>query len=221
MTMWQGNASAGRSKCSGTSRFRAALGRVVAVAVICTLGGVFAVPVSAQTSVALLDLAVVFENHPAFKSRLTQLKQDADGLQASVLQQRQALVKEQENLRLLYQPGSKEFKEKEKELAVKATQLEVDSNDRMRELMIQEAQLHYSVYSEVNKLVDEYCTQFDVRLVLRFNSNAVQPDKPESVMQQVNNAVVYYNPAKDITAAIVQRVSQVRGATASPGLQPR
>jgi hypothetical protein len=40
-------------------------------------------------------------------------------------------------------------------------------------------------------------------------------------MQQVNGAVVYYNPAKDITAAIVQRVSQVRGATANPGLQPR
>jgi Skp family chaperone for outer membrane proteins len=195
--------------------------RVFAAAAVCVLSGGFAGSAAAQTSVALLDLAVVFENHPAFKSRLTQLKQDADGLQASVLQQRQALVKEQENLRLLFQPGSKEFKEKEKELAVKATQLEVDSNDRMRELMIQEAQLHYSVYSEVNKLVDEYCTQFDIRLVLRFNSAAVQPEKPESVMQQVNGAVVYYNPAKDITAAIVQRVSQVRGATANPGLQPR
>jgi Skp family chaperone for outer membrane proteins len=195
--------------------------RVFAAAAVCVLSGGFAGSATAQTSVALLDLAVVFENHPAFKSRLTQLKQDADGLQASVLQQRQALVKEQENLRLLFQPGSKEFKEKEKELAVKATQLEVDSNDRMRELMIQEAQLHYSVYSEVNKLVDEYCTQFDIRLVLRFNSAAVQPEKPESVMQQVNGAVVYYNPAKDITAAIVQRVSQVRGATANPGLQPR
>jgi Skp family chaperone for outer membrane proteins len=195
--------------------------RVFAAAAVCALSGGFAGSATAQTSVALLDLAVVFENHPAFKSRLTQLKQDADGLQASVLQQRQALVKEQENLRLLFQPGSKEFKEKEKELAVKATQLEVDSNDRMRELMIQEAQLHYSVYSEVNKLVDEYCTQFDIRLVLRFNSAAVQPEKPESVMQQVNGAVVYYNPAKDITAAIVQRVSQVRGATANPGLQPR
>lgn len=221
MTLWQRNASVKRSNGSRNSRLSAALGRVFAAAAICTLGGLLAEPVSAQTSVALIDLAVVFENHPAFKARLAQLKQDADGLQASVLQQRQALVKEQENLRLLYQPGSKEFKEKEKELAVKATQLEVDSNDRMRELMIQEAQLHYSVYSEVNKLVDEYCTQFDIRLVLRFNSTAVQPDKPESVMQQVNNAVVYYNPAKDITAAIVQRVSQVRGAAANPGLQPR
>lgn|GEM_PF-1447227 len=221
MTLWQRNASVRRSDRSWNSPVRGLLVRVFAAAAVCVLSGGFAGSATAQTSVALLDLAVVFENHPAFKSRLTQLKQDADGLQASVLQQRQALVKEQENLRLLFQPGSKEFKEKEKELAVKATQLEVDSNDRMRELMIQEAQLHYSVYSEVNKLVDEYCTQFDIRLVLRFNSAAVQPEKPESVMQQVNGAVVYYNPAKDITAAIVQRVSQVRGATANPGLQPR
>lgn len=216
MTLWQWNASAGWS-----NRSRAFVSRAVVVLAICASFGLWVRPVSAQTSVALLDMAVIFENHPVFKSQLTQLKQDADALQASVLQQRQALVKEQENLRLLYQPGSKEFKEKEKELAVKATQLEVDSNDRMRELMTQEAQLHYNVYTEVNRLVDEYCTQFDIRLVLRFNSAAVQPEKPESVMQQVNSAIVYYNPAKDITPAIVQRVAQVRGAAGNSGLQPR
>ena len=221
MTLWQRNASVEWSVGSSRSRVRAVFVRGIIATVLSAWCAHFAATASAQTSVALLDLAVVFESHPVFKARLAQLKQDADGLQASVLQQRQALVKEQENLRLLYQPGSKEFKEKEKELAVKATQLEVDSNDRMRELMTQEAQLHYSVYTEVNKLVDEYCTQFEIRLVLRFNSAAVQPDKPESVMQQVNSAVVYYNPTRDITPAIVQRVSQVRGATANPVGQPR
>ncbi len=216
MTQWQWNAFAERSVRSRISLICMA----AAFAVFSGLG-LRGEALQAQTSVALVDLAVVFENHPVFKARLAQLKQEADGLQATVLQQRQALVKEQENLRLLYQPGSKEFKEKEKELAVKATQLDVDSNDRMRELMIQEAQLHYSVYTEVNRLVEEYCTQFDIRLVLRFNSAAVQPEKPESVMQQVNGAVVYHNPARDITAAIVQRVAQVRGAAGNPGLQPR
>jgi hypothetical protein len=152
---------------------------------------------------------------------LAQLKQDADGLQTAVLQQRQALIKEQENLRLLYQPGSQEFKDKEKELALKVTQLEIDSNDKMRDLMVQEAKLHFEIYSEVNRLVDEYCNQFDIRLVLRFNSATVQPDKPESVMQQVNGAIVYYNPNRDITAAIVQRVAQVRGAANTQPIQPR
>jgi hypothetical protein len=152
---------------------------------------------------------------------LAQLKQDADGLQTAVLQQRQALIKEQENLRLLYQPGSQEFKDKEKELALKVTQLEIDSNDKMRDLMVQEAKLHFEIYSEVSRLVDEYCNQFDIRLVLRFNSAAVQPDKPESVMQQVNGAIVYYNPNRDITAAIVQRVAQVRGAANPQPIQPR
>jgi hypothetical protein len=152
---------------------------------------------------------------------LAQLKQDADGLQTAVLQQRQALIKEQENLRLLYQPGSQDFKDKEKELALKVTQLEIDSNDKMRDLMVQEAKLHFEIYSEVNRLVDEYCNQFDIRLVLRFNSATIQPDKPESVMQQVNGAIVYYNPNRDITAAIVQRVAQVRGAANSQSIQPR
>ena len=215
MTLWRWNALLGPSARSGISFL------CLAAFAVTTLSSGLAGSLQAQTPVALLDMAVVFENHPAFKSRLAQLKQDADGLQTAVLQQRQALIKEQENLRLLYQPGSQEFKDKEKELALKVTQLEIDSNDKMRDLMIQEAKLHFEIYSEVNRLVDEYCNQFDIRLVLRFNSATIQPDKPESVMQQVNGAIVYYNPNRDITAAIVQRVAQVRGAANSQPIQPR
>lgn len=215
MTLWRWNALLGLSARSGISFL------CLAAFAVTTLSSGLAGSLQAQTPVALLDMAVVFENHPAFKTRLAQLKQDADGLQTAVLQQRQALIKEQENLRLLYQPGSQEFKDKEKELALKVTQLEIDSNDKMRDLMIQEAKLHFEIYSEVNRLVDEYCNQFDIRLVLRFNSATIQPDKPESVMQQVNGAIVYYNPNRDITAAIVQRVAQVRGAANSQPIQPR
>ncbi|MFM7115630.1 MAG: OmpH family outer membrane protein [Planctomycetota bacterium] len=215
MTLWRWNALLGLSARSGISFL------CLAAFAVTALSSGFADSLQAQTSVALLDMAVVFENHPAFKSRLAQLKQDADGLQTAVLQQRQALIKEQENLRLLYQPGSQEFKDKEKELALKVTQLEIDSNDKMRDLMVQEAKLHFEIYSEVSRLVDEYCNQFDIRLVLRFNSAAAQPDKPESVMQQVNGAIVYYNPNRDITAAIVQRVAQVRGAASPQPIQPR
>jgi len=216
MTLWRWNALLGLGVRSGISFLCLA-----AVFVVASLASGLVGTLQAQTSVALLDMAVVFDNHPAFKSRLVQLKQDADGLQTGVLQQRQALVKEQENLRLLYQPGSQEFKDKEKELALKVTQLEIDSNDKMRDLMVQEAKLHFEIYSEVNRLVEEYCNQFDIRLVLRFNSAAVQPDKPESVMQQVNGAIVFYNPNRDITAAIVQRVAQVRGAANPQPIQPR
>jgi Skp family chaperone for outer membrane proteins len=215
MTLWRWNALLGLSARSGISFL------CLAAFAVTALSSGLAGSLQAQTPVALLDMAVVFENHPAFKTRLAQLKQDADGLQTAVLQQRQALIKEQENLRLLYQPGSQEFKDKEKELALKVTQLEIDSNDKMRDLMIQEAKLHFEIYSEVNRLVDEYCNQFDIRLVLRFNSATIQPDKPESVMQQVNGAIVYYNPNRDITAAIVQRVAQVRGAANSQPIQPR
>jgi|694.fasta_scaffold94275_1 Skp family chaperone for outer membrane proteins len=215
MTLWRWNALLGLGARSGISFL------CLAAFAVTALSSGLAGSLQAQTSVALLDMAVVFENHPAFKSRLAQLKQDADGLQTAVLQQRQALIKEQENLRLLYQPGSQEFKDKEKELALKVTQLEIDSNDKMRDLMVQEAKLHFEIYSEVNRLVDEYCNQFDIRLVLRFNSATVQPDKPESVMQQVNGAIVYYNPNRDITAAIVQRVAQVRGAANTQPIQPR
>jgi Skp family chaperone for outer membrane proteins len=169
----------------------------------------------AQTNVGLIDMGLVFEGHPVFKDRLQQLKQEADSLQGTVLQQRQMLAKDGESLTLLYAPGSTEFKQKEKELALKAAQLEIDAKDKMRDLMTTEARLHFEVYTDVNRVVEEYCQQFGIRLVLRFNSNKAKADNPESIMQQVNSAVVFYRPDNDITAAVIQRVvqSQARGAT--------
>lgn len=171
---------------------------------------------SAQTQVALIDMGQVFESHPGFKAELNRLKQEADGLQSSVLQQQQALAREQEDLRTLFTPGSREFREKEKEIALKGTQAELDATDRMRQLMQAEAQLHYEIYRQVNQLIDQYCEQYGIRLVLRLSGTTVQPDQPESIMQKINSPIVYYQPNRDITAAISQRLQQVRGAANQP-----
>ena len=174
----------------------------------------------AQTNVGLIDMGLVFESHPIFKVQLQQLKQEADALQNTVLQQRQMLAKEGESLSLLFTQGTSEFKQKEKELAFKAAQLEIDAKDKMRDLMTTEARLHFEVYTDVNRVVEEYSQQFGIRLVLRFNSNAAKADNPESIMQQVNSAVVFYKPENDITAAVIQRVVQSQAARGASNENP-
>lgn len=161
-----------------------------------------------QTTVALVDMAQVFDNHPSFKQQLQALKLDADTLQNTVIQQRDQITQEAESAGLIFKPGTPEFKEKEKELAMKLAQLDVNSKTAMRDLMAREARLHYDVYREVSQLIENYCLNNQVRLVLRYNRPTIDRQDPESIMQLINSMVVYHQPNQDITALIIGALRQ-------------
>ncbi len=170
----------------------------------------------AQTKVAIVDVGLIFKSHTSFEQRLEALKTEAEQFKSVSLQQQQQLMQKAEALKQ-YQPGSQEFKNLETKLAQESAAMEVDQRDKMRSLMQQEAQLHFQTYADVNKLIATYCESTGVQLVLRFNSQEMDPRNPNSVMQRVNGSVVYHDPYNDITPQIVARISQLNG-TANAGV---
>jgi Skp family chaperone for outer membrane proteins len=164
----------------------------------------------AQTSVAIVDLGVVFEKHAEFQNQLKLLRQEAEGLQKDVMQKRQELQVKMEETSGLYNPNSPEFKQREKDLALQAAQLDLDAREKVRELTIREANIHYNTYNEVTKYIEEYCTKKEIRLVMRYTGGEMKPSDPDSIMQQINGAVVFYRPEKDITNAIVQSMAATK-----------
>ena len=172
-------------------------------------------PAMAQTKVAIVDIGAIFKSHPKFSMELAALKQNAEQFKSNSLKQQQELIQKAEVLKQ-YQPGSQEFKNSETKLAQESAAMEVDQRDKMRSLMQQEAQLHFKTYSEVNSLIATYCEPEDIQLVLRYNSQQMDPKIPQSVMQRVNGSVVFHNQQNDITQQIVARINQLHG-TASAG----
>lgn len=173
----------------------------------------------AQTKVAIVDIGLIFKSHPEFSQKLAALKQDADQFQQNAMAAQQQLMQKAEVLRQ-YTPGSAEFKSAESTLAQQKAAMEVDQRNRMRTLMQEEAKLHFDTYAEVTQLVDQYSSSQDIRLVLRYNSQEMDPKNPASVMQRVNGSVIYHNPGNDITELIVNRIAQLKG-TANAGMQQR
>ena len=94
--------------------------------------------------------------------------------------------------------------------------MEVEQRDKMRQLMEQEAQLHFNTYAEVNELIGQLAKAQEIQLVLRYNSQEMDPKNPASVMQRVNGSVVYHNANNDITNIIIDRIRQQKG-TANAG----
>ena len=171
--------------------------------------------VLAQTKVAIVDIGLVFKSHPRFKQQLESLKTQADQFKTTSIAAQQDLVQQAQGLRS-YNPGSPEYNALESKLAQQSAAMELDQKNRMRQLMEQEAKLHYDTYQEINAAVAKFCEANDIRLVLRFNGDSMDPNQPASVMQRVNSSVVFHIPQTDITRFIVTELGgQI--ATANAG----
>lgn len=161
---------------------------------------------NAQTRVAIVDVGMIFKQHPTFAAELDRLKQEADAFKAASVQAQQSLAQEVEGIKANFKSDSIDFKNAQTELAQKAAGLQVEQGQKMKVLMEREATLHFQTYQQVKNLIAKYCDDQGVQLVLRYNSQQMDPNQPGSVMQRVNSSVVYHNPVNDITKTILSQV---------------
>lgn len=172
-----------------------------------------------QTNVALVDIGMVFKNHPDFATRLAGLKTEAEQLQVGAQESQRQLMQKAEAIKQ-YKPGTPEFKAKETELAQESVRLEVEQKDVMRKLMQREAKLHYDTYVEVTNFIADYSERQGIQLVLRYNSTGMEKNNPNSIMQQVNGSVVYHQNQRDITSIIIQQLVQAKGTAKNSATAP-
>lgn len=183
--------------------------RWIATAVICNILVLVALATSAdaQTNVALVDIGLVFKNHPKFSAELAQLRNQADAFKAESRQLQQQLLLRADQLNQ-YEKESVEYQDLEANLAKESATLEVDQRSKMRDLLKEEALLHFNTYVEVSDYISQYCQEYGIQLVLRFNSEQMDRKNPASIMQRVNGGVIHYSPSADITQPIIQRIAQ-------------
>ena len=193
---------------------------VVLAATACVVALGVTQPVLAQTSVALIDIGKVFKSHPVFGQQLQSLKTEAEQFKAETQQLQRDLQVEAQGLQGL-EPSSAEFKAEETRLAQKSAAKEVEQRGVMRELMKREARLHFDTYNEVKKVIASHCERAGIRMVLRYNSVAMDEDDPSVIMQKVNGSVVFHTNQKDITQDIVTQIVQLKAASRDTGVNRR
>ena len=172
--------------------------------------------VSAQQKVAIVDIPLIFKSHVSFGDQLGALRTEAEKFKMDSMTAQQGLMEKARLLEQSLTPGTAEFKLEETALAQQAAKMEVDQKDTMRGLMQREAQLHYQTYQAIKNVIQQYCDRNDIQLVLKFDRGQIDPAKPGSVMQKVNQAVIYHVPQNDITDLVIARVNQIASAQ-SPG----
>ena len=182
----------------------------------------FAAPTFAQSNggrVVVIDIGKVFKEHIRFKQQMEVLKKDMEAFQAYVRNEQTKMQEKAEKLKRDFNKGTPEFKREEETLARQANELQLQSAQKQRDLMEREAKVYHGVYKEVSAEVANFAIKQEISLVLRYNSDPINPDDRNSVLAGVNNSIVYQKNL-DITNIIIRQLNQGvadnRGKTTGP-----
>jgi Skp family chaperone for outer membrane proteins len=168
---------------------------------------------------ALLDVSRVFKNHARFKGMMEDMKADVERAEAQVKTEREAIGKLAERLQE-FRKGTPDYNQMEAELAKRQADLSVQVQLQKNEFLRREAKIYNAVYQELWQATDYFAKQHRIDMVLRFNSEPVDVERPDSVLQFINKPVVWYDSGLDITEAILQELNRNAPAAADRSGQP-
>lgn len=163
------------------------------------------------TSVAVLDVGLVFKKHVRFEQAMEVMKSDVTKFE-NYLRDERAKVQEMVEGLQGYKNGTKEYNDLEARIAKITSNLQVETKLKQKEFMQREAKLYFNTYEEMQQAVNAFATKYNVELVLRFNSEDIQQDNPQTILQGVNASVVYHRK-RDITNPIIEMMNSGSGTT--------
>lgn len=166
-----------------------------------------------STRVAVIDISKVFKSHPRFKQAMESLKNEVKSFETEL----RARAKEIETLRgqmQQYETGSAEYKQIETKMMKIQADGQIAATQQKKVFMEREAQIYYGVYNEIAGEVARFAQQNGIGLVVRYNSDPIDPSMRQSVLEGVNRAVIYQQNS-NITNAIIARITQKQGAPAA------
>lgn len=188
-----------------------------------TPGAAAAAP-AAPKQVVVIDIAKVFKEFRAFNGQMESMKAEVDAYEEYLKSKQvelQALVEE----RGKFTANSDEYKAKDQQILQIQSQTSVEATTKRKEFMEREAQIYYSHYLIILRTIDEFAARNGITLVLRYNSEPIDPTNRQSIQQGVNNAIVFQRSC-DITNFVIKTLNpQAPAATAQgtivPGGVPR
>jgi Skp family chaperone for outer membrane proteins len=169
---------------------------------------------AAGPRLALLDVSRIFKNHERFKGMMNDMKAAVEQAEADVKREREEMGKLAEQLQE-FKKGTANYKQLEEDLAKRQADLTVRVSLRKNEFLAREAKIYHAVYQEILQATDYFCKQNRIDMVLRFNGDPVDVEKPESVLTWINKPVVWYDRGLDITDAILADLNRNSPAPAN------
>ena len=180
-----------------------------------------------QTSlpkVVVFDTAHFFKDYKLFNDLMTALKTDVQAAE-----QEMNLAKEAIDRRIQQLPQLKAnpdctpamYKQEEEKITQDQADLAVRVRIQKKEFMEREASIYNQVFEALQTEVQQYANARQVDLVLRVDETKANLEDPRTIIQKVNNPVVWYRPNSyvDITNILLTEMNRRYQPTVAGGGQ--
>lgn len=202
-------------------RFSSLTAAFVTVASTLCIGNVTAQQPAAATAatqqasagrVAVIDMARVFKFHTRFNADMEAIKAEVAAFEKELNDQRKSLIAQRDSLSS-FKPGTPEYKRTEEAMARSASDLQVKAELKRKDILDREAKLYHGAYKEIVASVTELAQRYGITLVLRYESEAIDPQDRGSVLKGVNREVVFQRNL-DLTSHVLDHVNRATAARA-------
>jgi len=169
--------------------------------------------VSAQSAsstghrVAVVDVAYIFKTHAGIRAEVAKVEQDLKAFDVTVKSKQTELKAAAEQLKT-FKVGSPEYAAQEQQVALMESKLRIDMASKRRQLADTEARIYFQNYKRITDGVKFMANHYKINLVLRYNSDQMDLEKPDTVIRGVMKNIVYHDEDLDMTKAIMQYLTQ-------------
>lgn len=164
-------------------------------------------PVQAQQAaggirIFVIDVNKVFKDYTKYQSMTEGLKADIEAKEKELRATENIMRSKVEEMKALKSKADQE--RVEKELADLKFGFEKSRRNYQEELVRKEADIYSTVYKEMSDLLEAYCGENGIHMVLRLRADTEGEggDNPQAVMQTLSKQVVYHHPNLDLTEVI-------------------
>ena len=167
----------------------------------------FSPQMSSGPKIVLIDVNYIFKNHDRFKSMMNDMKNDVKQAEDTVNAEKtrvETLIKRRDE----FSKGTNDYRVLDEDITRAKAEMAVKIQSQRNDFLQREAQIYHTVYQEILLATDYFCKQNGIDIVLRFNGDPVDPQRPDSVLQFINRPVVWYQPNVDITPVILKDLNR-------------
>lgn len=189
--------------------FFIALGLVVAL-------GAFVSRAEAQNlpnTVVIVDVAQLIKSHPEFKMKQESLQKEMLAEEAKFRARQEEVGKKEASMKNSpYKAGSPEYQSKLDEIAGDYADFEKDARAMQRRFALKNSQIMFDTFQDIRRTIESFAMQNKIAQVTDYRIFEPNPADPQTVAEDMEQNVVWFNPQLDVTKHIVQHMYALRNA---------
>jgi len=173
-----------------------------------------AAPQASQTPfyVAVIDVAQVMRMHPHFMEEQGKLKAQIDQAEAVFKQRQEGIEGKRRALEGgTFRPGTQEYQQQFDIIANEMADFERDARTLQRRFALANSQIMFDTYQDIKKTIGAYATARGIAQVTDYREFTPDPAIPETVAEDMDQRLVWFNPTLNLTKHIIGEVYAARG----------